>query len=73
MSQHVIDPYTGAWGSAEVPVTYRVLLAKFWCTPSVAASSVIKHREGMDKSMDKAMTMSCSTMQANCMPGSRSA
>jgi len=37
------------------------------------STSVIKLREGTDKSRDKAMTMSHSTVQANCTPGSRSA
>lgn len=71
MSPH--DPYTGAWGSAEVPMNPCMLFAKSWCMPLVAVSSVIKRREGMDKSMGKSMTMSRSTMQANCTSGSRSA
>lgn len=73
MSQHVIDPYTGAWDSVEVPGTSCVLFAKPWRIPAVAASSVIKHREGLNKGMNKAMTVSCSTTRANCMPGNRSA
>jgi len=36
MGQHIIDPYTGAWGSVEVPVTSCMLFAKkLWCIPSV--------------------------------------
>lgn len=72
MSQHVIDPYTGIWSSAEVSVTC-MLFAKSWRIPSVVTSSMIECREGMDKSMNKAMTVSCSAVQANCMPESRSA
>lgn len=62
-------------GSVKLPVPPCMLFAKTRHTHLVAASSVNKSKEGMDKSMDQAMvmTMSPSTVQADCISGSWSA